>query len=106
MEEAQQRGQANYSGTQLRAEGERTCQQTVWLINVFCHRRRHLCNLQSKAKTMKPKISDCYAKWEIQQEIRGVKNIIRLFHPLLFSRTNWGWDLILSHSGTCAAGFD
>lgn len=35
MKHAQQRGQANYSDTQLRAEGDITCQQTVWVINFF-----------------------------------------------------------------------
>lgn len=44
MKHAQQRGQANYSDTQLRAEGDITCQQTVWVINFFCHLRSHLCS--------------------------------------------------------------
>lgn len=62
MKGAQQRGQANYSDTLLRAEGDRTCQQTVWVINIFCHLRGHLCSWQFMTKMMKPEISDFYAK--------------------------------------------
>lgn len=62
MKEAQQRGQDNYSGTQLRADGDRRCQQTVWVINTFCHLRSHLCSWRFAAEMMKPEISDFYAK--------------------------------------------
>lgn len=37
IKEAQRIGQANYSDTQLRAEAYTTCQQTIWVINNFCH---------------------------------------------------------------------
>lgn len=62
MKEAQQRGQANYSHTRLRAGRDRTHQQTVWVINTFCHSHSHLYSRQFVAKIIKLDISDFYAK--------------------------------------------
>lgn len=67
MKRAQQRGQANYSDTQLRAEGDITCQQTVWVINFFCHLRSHLCSWLVCGDKM-TKNTDFYA---MQQGVRG-----------------------------------
>lgn len=54
MKEAQRRGQANYSDTQLRADGDGAHQQPVWVINTFCHRRSHLCSERLMARRRGP----------------------------------------------------
>lgn len=71
MKEAQQRGQANYSHTQLRAGRDRTHQQTVWVINTFCYSHSHLYSCQFAAKIIKLDISDFYAKQTMQGGLRG-----------------------------------
>lgn len=86
MKEAQRRGQANYSDTQLRADGDRAHQQPVWVINTFCHRRSHLCSERLMARRRGPAILGFYAKWMIEKGLRGWQNIIRVFGPRLISR--------------------
>lgn len=71
MKEAQRRGQANYSDTQLRADGDRAHQQPVWVINTFCHRRSHLCSERLMARRRGPAILGFYAKWMIEKGLRG-----------------------------------
>lgn len=66
MKEAQQRGQANYSHTRLRAGRDRTHQQTAWMINTFCHSHSRLYSRQFAAKIIKLDISDFYAKQTTQ----------------------------------------
>lgn len=71
MKEAQQRGQANYSHTRLRTGRYRTHQQTVWVMNTFCHPQSHLYSHQFAAKIIKIDISDFYAKQMMQGGLQG-----------------------------------
>lgn len=72
MKEAQQRGQANYSHARLRADRDRTHQQTAQVINTFCHLHSHLYS-QFTAKIIKLSIPDFYAKQTMQGGLRGRK---------------------------------
>lgn len=73
MKETQQRGQANYSHTRLRADRDRTHQQTAWVINTFCHLHSHLYSRRFTAKIIKLDIPDFYAKQTMQGGLRGWK---------------------------------
>lgn len=91
MKETQQRGQANYSHTRLRADRDRTHQRTAWMINTFCHLHSHLYIRQFTAEIIKLGIPDFYAKHTMQgrwkrgknNEISWVAVIILLSHPQL-----------------------
>lgn len=95
MKETQQRGQANYSHARLRADRDRTHQQTAWVINTFCHLHSHLYSRQFTAKIIKLGIPDFYAKHTMQGGLRGWKrgkNNEISWAEVIIGNINWGWD--------------